>query len=483
MSTTTGTESRTSAWVLALTSVASLMMALDATAVTTALSRIRVDLGASMAQLEWTMNAYSLTFAVLLMTGAGLGDRFGRKRMFVVGVTLFTAASAACALSPDAGRLIAARAVQGAGAALAMPLAMALLSAAYPPERRARALGVFSGLTGLAVAGGPVVGGAITQGIAWEWIFWLNVPIGLVMVPLVLRRVPESKGAAGRFDAGGLALVTLGALGLVWGLIRAGDSGWTGALTLGSLIGGALLMAAFVGWELRSKAPMVPMGLFRSAGFAAGNAAALFMYAALYGALFFVAQFLQTGRGEEPLSAGLHMIPWTAGVIVVAPLAGARVGRIGSRVLTATGLALQAAGIGWFALAADTTVPYWQLIAPMIVAGVGVSMAMPAAQISVINAVAPPQIGKASGVFNTLRQFGGVLGVAAAAPVFTALGGYGSAQAFIDGFGPAMGLAAGLSALGALSALFIPGRKATAPRMPAPQVSPPGERDRLSATR
>ncbi|MBO2462848.1 DHA2 family efflux MFS transporter permease subunit [Actinomadura violacea] len=453
-------------WVLGLASAGSVMVALDATVVTTALSRIRLDLGTSMAQLEWTVNAYSLSFAVLLMTGAVLGDRFGRRRVFTAGLALFTAASAACALAPDVNGLIAARVVQGAGAALVMPLAMALLSAAYPPPDRPKALGLFAGLTGLAVVGGPVVGGAVTQGLAWEWIFWLNVPIGLAIIPLVLRRVPESRGGGDGVDAGGLLLVTGAALGLVWGLIRSDAAGWGSAEVAGTLAGGAVCAVAFVAWERVAARPMVPLELFRLRGFAAGNAAGVFMYASLYGALFFAAQYFQTGRGDRPLAAGLHLLAWTAAVTVVAPVAGRVVNRIGARPPAALGLALQAAGLGWLALAATPSVPYWELVAPMLIAGAGVSMAMPAAQSAVLNAVAPQQIGKASGVFNTGRQLGGVFGVAVLALAFGRAGGYTGPSAFTDGFAAAIGVGAALSLAGAAAALAIPGRA------PAPEPEP-----------
>ena len=216
-------------WVLALTSVAAFMAGLDVLVVATALTTIRHSLGASIGQLEWIVNAYTLSLAVLLMTAAALGDRFGRRRLFVAGMALFTAASAASALAPGIGWLIAARAVQGAGAAMLMPHAMALLSAAYPPERRARALGVFSGVMGLAILAGPIVGGAVVQGLAWQWIFWLNVPIGLLLIPLVLTRIEESFGPRVRLDAGGVLLVTGAALGLVWGLVRGNAAGWGSA--------------------------------------------------------------------------------------------------------------------------------------------------------------------------------------------------------------------------------------------------------------
>jgi EmrB/QacA subfamily drug resistance transporter len=464
---------RGSGWLLGLTATASLMVALDATAVATALTRIRLDLAATMEQLEWTVNAYSLSFAVLLMTGAALGDRFGRRRMFVAGLGLFTAASAACAAAPGIGWLIAARAVQGCGAAIVMPLAMALLSNGFPPERRGRALGIFTGLTGLAVVAGPVVGGIVTEGLAWQWIFWLNVPIGLVSIPLVLRRVPESRGGGASFDLGGVLLVTGGALGLVWGLIRADGSGWGAFEVDGALAAGAVLLAGFVAWELRVPQPMVPMRLLRSRGFSAGNASGLFMYAALYGSLFFVTQFFQTALGNGPMATGLKLIPWTATVTVIAPVTGVLVNRIGARAFTVAGLALQGVGMGWIALIADPSTSFPQLIAPMIIAGAGVSMAMPAAQTAVINAVAAPEIGKASGVFNTLRQLAAVVGVAVAAAVFTAKGGYGTAQTFSDGFAPAIAVSAALSLAGALAGLFIPGPDRAARISPVSAVSRP----------
>jgi EmrB/QacA subfamily drug resistance transporter len=425
-------------WVLALASVASLMVALDALVVTTALSSIRRDLGASIEQLEWTVNAYTLSFAVLMMTAAALGDRFGRRRWFAGGVWLFTGASAACALAPGVGWLIAARAVQGAGAALVMPLALALLSAAFPPERRAAALGVFSGVTGLAVLGGPVVGGAITQGIAWEWIFWLNVPIGLVLAPLALRRMGESYGPNARLDVVGLVLVSGGVLGLVWGLVRGNAAGW------GSL------------WERRAAAPMLPLGLFRARAFSAGNAAIFFMTASLFGAVFFMAQFLQIAQGEGPLEAGVRLLPWTATLFVVAPLAGARIERFGERPFVACGLLLQAAGMAWIALVATPDVAYGALVAPLVLAGTGASMTIPAAQSAVVGAVPRSQIGRASGAFSALRQLGGAFGIAILVAVFASAGDYASPSAFVDGFAPALAISAGLSLCGAVAGLAIP---------------------------
>jgi EmrB/QacA subfamily drug resistance transporter len=462
-------------WALALTSVASLMVALDALVVTTALSTIRVHLHASIESLEWTVNAYNLSFAVLLMTAAVLGDRWGRRRLFVGGISLFTAASAACALAPGIGWLIAARTVQGVGAALVMPLAMVLLSAAFPPERRAWAFGIFSGITGIAVLGGPLIGGAVTQGLAWEWIFWLNLPIGVALVPLVLRRIPASPGLGGTLDPVGLALSTGGAFGLVWALVRGNGAGWGSAQVLGSLVGGLVLGAGFVAWEARVRHPLLPLRLFRSRAFSAGNAAAFLMYAALFGTVFFMAQYLQTGLGYGPLGAGLRLAPWTATLFLIAPASGALVQRFGVRSLVVVGLAGQAAGMAWLALLVRPGLAYPELIAPMMLAGVGISVAMPATQTGVMGAAPPEAVGQASGTFNTLRQLGGVFGLAVLVAVFAARGGYATAQAFGDGFSPALGAAAGLSFAGALAGLALPSRPTrTVPVEPVATPVPAG---------
>jgi EmrB/QacA subfamily drug resistance transporter len=458
-------------WVLAVASIASLMVALDALVVTTALPTIRMHLGASIEQLEWTVNAYTLTFAVLLMTGAALGDRFGRRRMFTAGLAIFSLASAACALAPNVGVLIAARAVQGTGAALIMPLGMTLLSAAYAPEHRARALGIFSGITGLAVLGGPVIGGAITQGIAWQWIFWLNVPIGLATIPFVFRRVDESYGPRSAPDIGGLALVTGAALGLVWGLVRGNSAGWGSAEVIATLAVGVALTVAFVIWERRTPQPMLPMRLFASRPFSSGNAGIFFMCTALYGAVFFMAQFLQIAQHDGPLDAGLRLLPWTATLFIVAPLVGTRIRRVGERPFAVAGLLLQAAGMGWIALIAGPHVDYWRLVAPLVIAGCGVSMAMPALQNAVVSSVAPESIGKASGTFNMLRQLGGVFGIATLVAVFTGAGSYASAQTFSDGFTAAVGVAAALSLLGAVASLGLPAVRRQVATVSAPSVS------------
>src|SRR5262249_39537221 len=333
-------------WTLILTSVASLMVGLDMLVVTTAINTIRLQLGASIAELDWTVNAYTLTVAVLLLTATAAGDRLGRRRVLAAGLAVFTASSAACALAPSIGILIAARAVQGVGTAMVLPQALALLSAAFPPESRGKAMGMFAGVTGLAILGGPVIGGAVVQGLSWQWIFWLNVPIGVALVPLAARQLEEGFGPRVPLDVPGLALSGTGTLGLVWGLVRANALGWGSPQVWGSLAAGAVLLAAFAAWGRRARSPMVRPSLFRSHAFTAANASAFLMRGAMFGAAFFIAEYLQAGLREDPLAAGLRMLPWTATLFLVAPLAGRLVNRLGERLIVVAGMLALAAGFG-----------------------------------------------------------------------------------------------------------------------------------------
>ncbi|MBR0899491.1 MFS transporter [Bradyrhizobium tropiciagri] len=446
-------------WVLGLTALASFMMALDAMIMTTAFATIRADFGSRVETLQWTVNAFNLTFAVLLLTGAALGDRFGRRRMFAAGIGLFVVASAACALAGDAVSLIAARALQGAGAALVMPLAMAILSGAFGREERARALGIFSGITGCALIIGPAIGGFITEHLGWRWIFWINLPIGLIAIALVIARLRESFGPRAPLDITGLSLVALAALALVWGLLRGNSVGWASAEVTSALIAGVALTVMFVLWELRATNPMVPMRLFAARPFASGMAASVLFYAAMYGVLFLLPQFLQIALGFDAFGAGLRLIPWTATLFVTAPIAGAVVNRFGERTLVVTGLLMQAVGLGWISEIVSPTVAYSALVAPLVLAGVGVSMAMPAAQNAVLSAVAINEMGKASGIFNMGRFLGGMFGIAALVASFSANGAADSSGHFSSGFAAAMSLAATLSFAGAVAGLFLPMRR------------------------
>ncbi|WP_309241145.1 MFS transporter [Nocardia sp. BSTN01] len=450
-------------WTLALTSMASLMVALDGLVVATALGTIRVDLHASIESLQWTVNSYTLTLAVLLMAAAGLGDRLGRRRMFAVGLAIFTAASIACALATSAALLIAARAVQGVGGALVVPLALSLLSHAFPIEKKARAIGVYSGITGLAVAGGPVVGGAIAQGLDWQWIFWINVPIGIVLIPLVLSRVEESHGSDTSLDIVGALLSTGAGFGVVWGLVRGNSSGWGSAEVIGTLAAGVVLAGLFVGWEMRARVAMMPTRMFRSRSFSAGNVANFALYASLFGTVFFAAQFFQSAQGLGPMSAGIRLIAWTATLFFVAPLAGAAVERVGLRPLVVCGLFLQSVGLAWIAIIADVDLSYPALILPFIVGGAGTSMAMPAVQAAVMSSVDGANVGKASATFNMLRQLGSAVGIAVVVATFAAKGGYDTAGMFVDGFRPAIGVASAIALIGAIAGIAIPPMRRVVP--------------------
>ena len=452
-------------WTLALVSAALFMVTLDNLVVTTALPSIRVDLGASIGDLEWTVNAYTLAYAVFLLTGAALGDRFGRRRMFMAGLAVFTAASAAAALAPSTEALIAARAIQGLGAAVVTPLTLTLLSEAFPEGRRGAALGIWSGVSGLGVALGPVIGGAVVDGIDWHWIFWINVPVGLIVIPLALRKLQESRGVARRLDPPGVALVSGGLLGVVYALVQAPGHGWTSPLVLGTLIGGLALLAGFVIWEQRSPQPMLPMRFFRSRAFSATNAVSLAMYFGMFGAIFLLAQFFQTAQHFTPLEAGLRTLPWTAMPIFVAPVAGILSDRIGSRPLMAAGLALQAAALTWIAIVTAPDMAYAMVVPGFVMAGTGMALVFAPAANAVLSSVRTSEAGQASGATNAIREVGGVLGIAVLATVFSGAGSFATPQAFSDGLQPALLVGAAVLALGAIAALLVPGKeRAQVPR-------------------
>lgn len=449
-------RTRSAAWTFAITAIALFMVALDNLVVTTALPVIRADLGSSLSDLEWMVNAYTLTFAVLLLTGAALGDRFGRRRMFVIGLLIFTAGSAAAALAPTSTTLILARAVQGVGGAIVTPLTLTILSAGVSPERRPLALGAWGGIGGLAIAVGPVVGGAIAQGVNWHWIFWLNVPVGIVAALLAYFRLHETRGPEGRLDIGGLALASSGLLGVVWAVIHGNELGWANPQILaGFAIGGALLLG-FVAWELRTSSPMLPPHLFRSRGFTAANTASLLMYFGMFGSVFLLSQFFQVVQGYNPFEAGLRVLPWTAMPIFVAPIAGALSARIGARPIVVGGLALMSFGLAWLAAIAAPNTDYSAFIVPFAVSGTGMGLFFAPIANVVLSAVRREEEGKASGANNAIREVGGVFGVAVLAAIFTANGSYTSPQAYVDGLVPAVWLGAAVVAIAAISALFIP---------------------------
>jgi EmrB/QacA subfamily drug resistance transporter len=456
-------ESRRTGWTFAITSIALFMVTLDNLVVSTAIPRIRLDLGAGIEGIEWTVNAYTLVFAVLLLTGAAIGDRIGRRLTFSIGLGIFTVASAAAALAPDINTLIAARAVQGLGGAIVTPLTLTLLSSAVPPEKRGVALGAWGGIGGLAVALGPVVGGAVVNGLNWHWIFWLNVPIGLVLAPLALSRLRESRGPSSRLDLPGLGLVSVGLLGIVWGLVRGNGQGWSSPEIDSTLVAGAILLVAFVAWELRTDAPMLPMRFFRNRAFAAANVASLLMFFGMFGSIFLLTQFFQTVQGYSPLQSGLRVLPWTIMPLFIAPPAGALSDKIGGKPLMAIGLALQAIGLALIASVDSATAPYSSLVLPFIISGTGMALFFAPVANVVLSSVKPEEEGQASGANNAIRELGGVFGVAVLASIFAHYGGYGrgpgAGEVFVDGLTPALWVGAAVVAGGAVAALFLPGKR------------------------
>lgn len=443
-------------WTFAITGAALFMAVLDGLVVTFALPQIQIDFNASLQALEWTVNAFTLVFAAFLLIGSALGDRFGRKRMFTVGVVLFSISSAVCALAPNVEVLLGGRVAQGLGAAMIMPLTLTLVSTAFPDEKRGLALGAWSGIAGLATAIGPVVGGFIVTGLSWQWIFWINVPIGLIVAPLAIRYLTESYGSQSRLDLVGVGLVSTGLFGIVYGVIRGGAIGWTAFETLFAIVAGAALTTAFVLWELRATVPIVAMHLFKSRAFSAINAVSLLMYFGMFGSVFLLSQFLQTAQGYSALEAGIRSLPWTGVPILVAPIAGALTEKIGGRPLIAAGLGLQAIALGWIALVLSPDVSFLEIVFPFVIAGAGMGLFFAPASFVVLGAVQPEEEGQASGVNNALRQIGTAFGVAVMGTIFASHGSSASPQKFTDGVIPATWVGAAACGVACLLAIAIP---------------------------
>lgn len=448
-------------WAVLITGLALFMASLDNLVVTTALPVIRVKLHAGLSGLEWTVNAYTLTFAVLLLTAAAFGERFGRRRMFIIGVTVFTLASAAAATAPSIGYLVAARAVQGAGGAMILPLSLTLLSAAVSAQRRTAALGIWGAIGGAAVALGPLVGGAVTTGWSWHYIFWLNVPIGLVLAPLALWKLRESRGVQTSLDLAGALLVSAGLFGVVFGLVRGNAHGWSSQGVVGSFVVGSVLLAIFSWWELRVDEPMLNLRLFQGRAFAATNVTAMLFSFGMFGAIFLLSQFLQTVQGYSPLGAGLRVLPWTGAPMLLAPLVGLLAQRWGGKPMVVTGLLLQAISLAWQATLITPTTPYVDLVPSFVLAGVGMTLFFVPLASLVLESVPKNLEGVASGTNAAFRELGGVLGIAVLGAIFSSYGGYASGQKYVHGLGPATYVGAAVVLVGAFSAMLVPGRRFT----------------------
>jgi len=458
-------------WTLVLAGLGAFMAALDVVVVATALPTLQTQLGASLADLEWTINAYNLVFGGLMLTGAALGDRFGRRRMYVLGLLVFVLGSAMAALSPGTGTLIAARVVQGAGAAMLVPLTLTLISDAFPAEKRGAAIGIWGGITGLGVAAGPVVGGAIVQGLSWQWIFWINVPIGVVSLVLSAFLLRESRGPRPQLDLVGLVLAALALFALTWAPVRAPSAGWGSGEVIGALIAGIVFMAGFLAWERRAPYPMLPLAYFKRRAFSTANAVVFFQQISLIGSLFMITQLFQTGLGYDPLGAGLRILVWTAMPMLVAPVAGALSDKFGNKPFMLFGLLLQGAGLGWLAAAVHTGVGYGSLVIPLIIAGIGIAMCFPTVANAVVAAVPVEDSGVAAGTNNAVRDVGGVFGVAVLAAVFVANGDYSSPARFVDGFKAAEAVAAGVALVGVIWALLAPNKEQAMAEAPAPPAA------------
>ncbi len=448
---------------IAVASIAVFMTALDNLIVGVALPSIRLSLGGSMESLEWTVNAYTMAFAVSMIAMAALGDRFGRRRVFVSGIAVFTAASAAAALASSVELLVAARAIQGLGAAAIMPLSLTLISGAVPPEKRSAAIGIWGGVSGLGVALGPALGGAVVEGISWEWIFWLNVPVGIVLVPLVFKFVAESKGPESRLDLPGLALAASGLFLLTFGVVRAPALGWESATVAGSLGAAVALLAGFIAWERVAPAPMLPLRFFRSRAFSGTNLLSFAMFFGIFGAIFLLSQFFQVAQGRGPFEAGAMTLPWTAMPMFVAPIAGAILyPRFGGRAVMTVGLSLQALALAYLWQILDAGTAYLALVPGFIAAGTGMALVFSPSASMILDAVRPNEAGQASGAASTLREVGGVLGVAVMATVFQSSGSYASPQAYADGVSAALPVAVAVLAAGAVAAALLPSKRALA---------------------
>ena len=434
------------------------MATLDNLVLTTALPVVQADLGASVGQLSWFLNAYTLTFATFMLTAATLGDRWGRRRTMLAGIGVFTAASIAAALSTSSEALIAARAVQGLGAAAIMPLSLTLLAAAVPPAMRAAAIGIWGGVSGLGVALGPVVGGAVVEGVSWQAIFWLNVPVAVVAVPLLLWAVPESRGSWSRIDPVGTLLLG-GAVFLgIWGIVHGNDDGWTSAGVLGSLVVAGLLVPAYLGWARGRSHAVLPLRLFSSRGFSVANVVGLTFTLGMFGAVFLLSQYLQVVQGYSPLEAGLRTLPWTAAPMVIAPLAGAIAGRTGLRSLLVTGLALQAASLVWFAWLTENAEPYSAFVLPLAMAGIGMGLTFAPSATAVLDGLPESEFAIASSANSTIREFGVALGVAVLTAVFLGNGGTITPSGYDGAVGPALLTGAGAVLVALVASFAAPGR-------------------------
>ena len=457
-----GMRRRVPVWLAVVAASLPMFMAtLDNLVVTSALPVINTDLSANIEELQWVVNAYSLSFATFMLMAVAIGDRFGRRSVFLAGIVVFTAASAFCAVSLEPWMLITARALQGLGAAALMPLSLTLLVGSVADRLRPAAIGIWGGIAGLGVALGPLIGGAVVEGWNWQAIFWLNVPLGLLSIPLVLVALPNSFGAKLRADLLGLLLAGVGVFGVVYGIVRGNEAGWSSAEVLTALIGGGILLLAFVWWEGRAPAPLLPLRLFRDRSFTVANLVGITFSFGIFGSIFILIQFLQIVQGHSPLEAGVMTMPWTLAPMIVAPITGMLSPRTGTRLPIVLGLSLLAVAMFWLSLTLSADVEYGELVAAFILAGLGMGLVFAPSSTAVLANMAPHDHAKASGTNSTFREIGVALGVAVLTAVFTGNGGQLTPTGYVDAAVPAVMVGAGVLAVAAVIALALPsGRRA-----------------------
>ncbi|MEO8527951.1 MAG: DHA2 family efflux MFS transporter permease subunit [Pseudolysinimonas sp.] len=446
---------------LAATGIPMFMATLDNLVMTNALPVIHTKLNASVEELQWFINAYTLVFASLILFAVALGDRIGRRTVFAAGIAIFTVASVFAALSTDPTQLIIARAVQGLGGATIMPLSLSLLAGSVEPRLRPLAIGIWGGIAGLGVAAGPLIGGAVVSGWNWQAIFWINVPVGILVIPLVLASLPNPLGARVRLDLPGVFLAGLGVLGLVFGIVRGNAAGWDSLEVLSSLAAGAALIVAFVIWESRTTTPLLPLRLFRDRSFTIANVVGFGFSFAMFGSVFILIQFLQVVQGASPLEAAVQTTPWTMAPMIVAPLAGAFAGRIGTRNLIVTGLLLQTLGLGWLAATISTGTPYLEMLPAFIAAGIGMGLVFAPSSTAVLANIVEADSAKATGTNSTLREVGVALGIAVMTAIFTGGGGELTPTGYVDAAIPAVAVGAAVMFVTAIFAAFLPAGRST----------------------
>ncbi|MDW4573959.1 MFS transporter [Microbacterium sp. M3] len=452
-------RARPFALVLAAASLPMFMATLDNLVMTNALPVLHRDMGASVEELQWFVNAYTLAFAGAILVASALGDRFGRRTVFAIGIAVFGAGSVFAALSGDPGQLIAARALQGLGAAGVMPLSLALLSGAVPPARRPLAIGIWGGVSGLGVAVGPLVGGAIMEGWNWQAIFWINVPVAIVAIPLALVVLNNDFGARARIDVPGAVLAAAGVLALVHAIVRGNDDGWDSVSVIAEIALGAVLIAAFLFWQTRAKAPLMPLRLFRDRSFSITNVVGFAFSFGTFGAVFLLIQYLQVVGGSSPLEAAVQTTPWTLAPMFVAPIAGLLAPRVGTRLLLVLGLALQGVALTWIAAVMSTDVDYPALIAPFVMAGVGMALVFAPSATALLATLGLVNHAKASGVNSTVRELGVALGTAVMTAIFVGAGGELMPDLYVDAARPAVFTGAAVLFAATIVALWLPAGK------------------------